>query len=210
MTEVSISQDGPAQARSELERCVQAGGVAIFPADGLYGLACDPLNEAAIRRIYAIKGRDDGKPAAIMYFSTGAMRELVGSMSDPVRRAVAALLPGPVTLVIPNPERRYPAACRADVERLGIRLIEGPLAGVSCPIFQTSANPSGRRPPARYGDIDAGILAGVDLAIDGGDLTGLPSTVVDLTEYDGRAGWRVLRAGGLAEAELAAALGGSA
>jgi L-threonylcarbamoyladenylate synthase len=204
---ISIATDGAARARAELERCIQSGGVAIFPADGLYGLACDPLNEEAIRRIYEIKGRDDGKPAAVMYFSVGMLRELVGEMAEPVRRAAAALLPGPVTLVIPNPTHRYPAACRADLNRLGIRLIEGPLAGATCPIFQTSANFSGEPAPARFEDIPGEILAAADLAIDGGELTGQPSTVVDLTAYDGSSGWRILRQGGLPAGDLERLLG---
>lgn len=207
MIEVSLERDGSDRARAELERCVQAGGVALFPADGLYGLACDPLNEAAIRRIYALKGRDDGKPAAVMYFSPGMLRELVGEMSEPVRRAVSALLPGPVTLVIPNPSGRYPNACRADRSRLGIRLIDGPLNGAFCPVFQTSANRSGEPAPASYDQVVAEIRDSVDLAIDGGALTGEPSTVIDLSEYDGRTGWHILRHGAVSEAEIAAALG---
>lgn len=204
---LTVERDGPERVRREFERCIQAGGVAIFPADGLYGLACDPLSEAAIRRIYEIKGRDDGKPSAVMYFSPGMMRELIGEMAEPVRRAVGALLPGPVTLVIPNPAGRYPNACRADLSRLGIRLIEGPLAGAACPVFQTSANFSGEPAPARFEDIPGEILAAVDLTIDGGELTGQPSTVIDLHDYDGRAGWRILRRGALSEAEIEAALG---
>ena len=74
---VSIERDGAAAARSALERCIAGGGVAVFPADGLYGLACDPLDAAAIERIHRLKGRDDGKPSAVMYFSPLAMRELV-------------------------------------------------------------------------------------------------------------------------------------
>ena len=68
---------GPPAARTALERCIAAGGVAVFPADGLYGLACDPLDAAAIERIHRLKGRDDGKPSAVLYFSPLAMRELV-------------------------------------------------------------------------------------------------------------------------------------
>ena len=64
--------------------------MALFPADGLYGLACDPLNAEAIARIHAIKGRDDGKPSAVMYFSPLIMRELIGSMGERTREAVAA------------------------------------------------------------------------------------------------------------------------
>ena len=187
MTEiVSIERDGPLAARTALEQCVLGGGVAIFPADGLYGLACDPSNAAAIERIHALKGRDERKPSAVMFFSPLAMRELVATLGPRTRDALGALLPGPVTLVVANPEHRYPLACREDPERLGIRLIEGPLAGAGVAILQTSANASGAPPPAAFADIDPTLTAAVDLAIDGGLLNGTPSTVVDLTGHRGR------------------------
>ena len=122
--------------------------MALFPADGLYGLACDPIRADAIERIHEIKGRDDGKPSAVMYFSPLAMRELVASLGPRTRDALGALLPGPVTLVVANPERRYPLACREDPERLGVRLIDGPARRARrAPIFQTSANRSGEPAP---------------------------------------------------------------
>jgi len=205
---VSIEQDGAEAARAALERTIAAGGVAAFPADGLYGLACDPLDAGAIARIHEIKGRDDGKPSAVLYFSPLAMRELVEGLGERTRRAVGALLPGPVTLVVANPRRRYPLACREDRERLGVRLIGGPLAGAMCPILQTSANVSGEPPPASFADVPVEIVDAADLAIDGGTLTGLPSTVVDLTAFDGAGEWSMLRAGGFDPAELAARLEG--
>lgn len=205
---VSIERDGAEVARAPLERCIAAGGVAVFPADGLYGLACDPLEAPAIERIHRIKGRDDGKPSAVLYFSPLAMRELVEELGPRTREAVGALLPGPVTLVVANPDRRYPLACREDPERLGLRLLAGPLAGAMCPLFQTSANLSGEPAPAAFGDVPAEIVDAVDLAIDGGALTGLPSTVVDLTAFDEGRKWSVLRTGGLDPAELAARLEG--
>ena len=142
---VSIERDGADSARAALERVVGEGNVAVFPADTLYGLACDPLNAEAVERIHEIKGRREQKPSAVMYFSPLAMRELVSGLGSRTRDAVGALLPGPVTLVVANPERRYPLACREDPERLGVRLIEGPLAGAITPIFQTSANRTGER-----------------------------------------------------------------
>jgi L-threonylcarbamoyladenylate synthase len=199
---VSIERDGADRARTGLELCIAAGGVAVFPADGLYGLACDPLNPEAVRRIHSIKGRDDGKPSAVLYFSPLAMRELVESLGVRARAAVGALLPGPVTLVVANPEHRYPLACREDPERLGVRLIDGPLAGAMCPIFQTSANRSGEPAPAIFGDVPHRILTAVDVAIDGGDLTGLPSTVLDVTSLDSDGEWTVLRQGGMSQEEL--------
>jgi L-threonylcarbamoyladenylate synthase len=198
MTEVvSIEHDGPDAARSALERTVGEGGVAIFPADTLYGLACDPVDPRGVERIHSIKGRDEGKPSAVMYFSPLAMRELVAGLGERSRQAVSELLPGPVTLVIANPARRYPLASRDDPETLGVRLIAGPLSGAMTPIFQTSANRSGDPPPRSFDDIDDQVLAGADVAIDGGELIGAPSTVVDLTELDTTGRWEVLREGAL-------------
>jgi L-threonylcarbamoyladenylate synthase len=207
MTEtVSVDRNGAESARAALERTVAAGGVAIFPADGLYGLACDPLNPAAVERIHGLKGRDEGKPSAVLYFSPLAMRELLASVGPRTREAMGALLPGPVTLVVANPEHRYPLACREDPERLGVRLIEGPLAGAEVAIFQTSANRSGESAPSRFPDIDPRVMEAVDLAIDGGELGGEPSTVVDLTRLEADGSWRVLRPGAMATREIERAL----
>jgi len=205
---ISIATDGALAARVAFERCVGSGGIAVFPADGLYGLACDPLNATAVERIQALKGRGERKPSAVMYFSPLAMRELIESLGPRTREAAAALLPGPVTLVVANPQRRYPLACREDPERLGVRLIAGPLAGATTPVFQTSANRSGQPAPQRFEDIAEEILAGAGLAIDGGELSGTPSTVVDLSELDAGGGWRILREGGMPRARLDAALAG--
>ena len=203
---VSIERDGAAAARAALERCIAGGGVAVFPADGLYGLACDPLDAAAIARIHRLKGRDDGKPSAVMYFSPLALRELVAGLGPRTAAAASALLPGPVTLVVANPGHRYPLACREDRERLGLRLIDGPLAGAMCPILQTSANLSGEPAPSRFGEVPEAIVAGAGLAIDGGELTGLPSTVVDIAAVEEDGSWKVLRQGALSEGDLASAL----
>ena len=200
---VSVERDGPLAARTALERCVIDGGVAVFPADGVYGLACDPGRAGAIERIQALKGRDPGKPSAVMFFEPLAMRELLSTLGPRTRDAFAALLPGPVTLVVRNGERLYPLACGRDPERLGVRLIESPLSGVACAVFQTSANRSGDPAPAGFDALDPQIVAGADLAIDGGELGGSPSTVVDLTEIDAGDGWAILREGALSQKEVA-------
>ncbi len=199
-------QDG-ATARQALESCLSKGGVALFPADGLYGLACDPLNEKAVSRIHEIKGRDDSKSSAVMYLSPLAMRELIRDLNQRVSEAFARLLPGPVTLIVPNPRHRYPLACREDPSRLGVRVIDGPLAGVRYPMFQTSANLSGEPSPSSFAGVVPEVKEAVDLAIDGGRLTGLPSTAVDLTDYDENGTWTILREGGMSRGDLVAALG---
>jgi L-threonylcarbamoyladenylate synthase len=193
-------------ARKALQSCVSGGGVVLFPSDGLYGLACDPLDASAIGRIHRLKGRDEGKSSAVMYFSPLAMRELVAGLGPRTAAAVSALLPGPVTLVVENPGHRYPLACREGVERLGIRLIAGPLAGAMCPVFQTSANLSGEAPPAKFSDVPDAVIDRVDLAIDGGELPGLPSTVVDIATIEEDGGWKILRHGALSPGDLASAM----
>ena len=208
MTEiVSIERDGAETARAELESCIAGGGVAVFPADTLYGLACDPLNGPAVARINEIKGRDPAKPSAVIYFSPLAMRELLSGLGERSRAAVSALLPGPVTLVLANPEHRYPLACGENPDRLGVRLIEGPLAGAMTPALQTSANRAGSDPPASFDAIDPEIVGEAHLAIDGGVLGGAPSTVVDLGSIEDDGGWTVLREGALSEPEIRARLG---
>ncbi len=203
---ISIAGQGSEAARTALGRCLGAGGVALFPADGLYGLAADPLDPDAIERIHTIKGRAAGKSSAVMYFSALAMRELLADLGPRSQSALGALLPGPVTLVISNPKGRYPLACREDRRRLGVRLIEGPLGGLIHPIFQTSANRSGEPPAARFAELGSEIIAEVDLAIDGGELSGLPSTVVDLSDLDRGGEWRILRDGALSAGDLSARL----
>jgi len=204
---VSIVNDGAGSAREALERCVAEGGIAIFPADTLYGLGCHPSSAAAIERIGSLKGRDERKPSAVMFFAPLAMRELLSTLGPRTREALGALLPGAVTLVVRNPQGLYPLACGDHPERLGIRLIEGPLGGAGCAIVQTSANRSGEQGPSRFGDVRAEILAGADLTIDGGELGGEPSTVVDLTALDSDGSWSVLREGAVSAAQIGVSLG---
>ena len=128
-------------------------------------------------------------------------------MGPRTREAAAALLPGPVTLVIDNPGGRYPLACGEDPTRLGVRLLEGPLQGARCPLFQTSANLSGQPAPASFREVDVEMVRAVDLAIDDGELTGEPSTVIDLSALDRGGGWEILREGGLPRREAERLLG---
>ena len=110
---VSIADDGGGRARQALEGCVAQGGVAIFPADTLYGLGCDPSSGAAIERIHSLKGRDQGKPSALMFFAPSRMRELLSILGPRTREALGALLPGAVTLVVaesPSASTPSPAA----------------------------------------------------------------------------------------------------
>lgn len=101
---------GPSDAVA-LQECIAAGGVAVIPTDTVYGIACDPTCLPALRRIYEMKGRPPAKPAAVMYFSIAAAAEELQALQPRTRDAALALLPGPVTLLLANPHRRFPLAC---------------------------------------------------------------------------------------------------
>jgi L-threonylcarbamoyladenylate synthase len=182
------------------ERCISVGGVALFPADTVYGLATEPDSPEGVDRLYRLKGRAPDTPAAVMFFDLELALAALPELGPRTRGAIARLLPGALTLLVPNPARRYPLACGPTPERLGLRvpLLEGqlaPLAGVSWPVLQSSANRSGAPDASRVADVDDDLRAGVDLILDGGELPGTPSTVVDLSAYESDGSWGVVREG---------------
>jgi L-threonylcarbamoyladenylate synthase len=174
------------QARA-LGACVAAGGVAVFPADTVYGLACDAENETAVNKLYALKGRPPEKPAAVMFFDLDELGDFGG------------LLPGGVTLLLPNPRRRFPLACTSDPETLGVRVPF--LAPVGRPVLQSSANLAGGPDAKRLDEVPQSIRDGADLVLDGGELPGIPSTVIDTRTPE----WRIVRAGAVSADLVAAA-----
>ncbi len=189
------------------ERCIAVGGVALFPSDTVYGLATDPGSREGVERLYRLKGRPPERPAAVMFFrlelALAALPELGGRTVDAAER----LLPGALTLILPNPARRFPLACGPEPERLGLRVPHLPLlAGVNWPVLQSSANPSGGGDARRLDDVDEGIRRGADLVLDGGELPGTPSTVVDLTEYEDSGRFTLLREGAVPAESVKAAL----
>src|SRR4051812_18763588 len=152
-------------------------GVAVFPADTVYGLACDPDSDHAVARLYRLKGRPPGKPAAVMFFDAELALAALPEIPETTRAALGRLLPGAVTVLLPNPHRRFPLACIGDPETLGLRvpLLEGdlaPLTAVKWPVLQSSANVAGGPDPRRLDDVPEEILDGADLLLDGGELPG--------------------------------------
>lgn len=188
-------------------RCISVGGVALFASDTVYGLATDPDSEDGVRRLYSLKGRPPDRPAAVMFFDLDLALTSLPDLPARTCEAVRRLLPGPLTLVLPNPSRRYPLACGPEPERLGLRVPQladelAPLAVMRGPVLQSSANHSGGRDARRLEDVDPALRRGVDLELDGGELAGTPSTVVDLSRYESGDGYRILRAGAVDREEL--------
>jgi L-threonylcarbamoyladenylate synthase len=193
-------------------RCMAVQGVAVFPADTVYGLACEPDSKEAVYRLYRLKGRRPDKPAAVMFFdlelALAALSELPAATGD----ALARLLPGAVTALVPNPAGRFPLTGGGDPSTLGLRVprLEGelaPLAAVRWPVLQSSANLAGGSDPRRLDEVPESIRTGADLVLDGGELPGTPSTVVDLRRFADSGKWRVVREGAVPAGEIADLLG---
>jgi L-threonylcarbamoyladenylate synthase len=186
-------------------------GVAVFPADTVYGLACEPDAPDAVERLYRIKGRPPRKPAAVMFFDRELALAALPELGARTRAALQALLPDALTVLLPNPAARFPLACGPDAGTLGLRVprLDGglaPLADVRWPVLQSSANRAGGPDPRRVEDVPDEIRSGVDLVLDGGELPGTPSTVLDLRGYEERGEWSIVREGAVPATDLAGRL----
>ncbi len=188
--------------------CIDSGGVGIFPSDTVYGLATDPESEWGVRRLYALKRRPP-MPSAVMFFSIHAALAGLPELGRRTRAAFESLLPGPFTLIVANPARRFPSACAdGDPQRLGVRVpaLDGrlaPLAQTGRPVLQTSANLHGGADPRRLDDVPVEIRRAVDVVLDGGELPGIASTVVDLTRFEDGGEYEILREGAVSKSALA-------
>jgi L-threonylcarbamoyladenylate synthase len=174
---------------SEPEAAVAAirrGGLVVVPTDTVYGLACDPHRPEPARRLYALKGRDEGQPTALVAASVDLLLECVPELRGRAETIARAMLPGAFTLVLPNPERRFGWLAGHRPDALGVRVPD--LAGAGGAVLDqvgmlaaTSANRAGGADPRRLEDVPEEVLAGVDAVVDGGELPGVPSTVLDFT-----------------------------
>ena len=176
---------------------LRRGGVVAYPTDTFYGLAVDPRNAKAVSLLYALKGRDAGKPSPLIAGSVGQARLAVtfNAMADTL---TARFWPGPLSVVLPV----NPVLCRAAIgggTTAAIRVPAHDVAGRLADAFgfcitATSANVSGRPPARTPGELDPEVSTRVDLVIDGVTPGGEPSTIVDVTN----GAPRLVRAGAIA------------
>jgi L-threonylcarbamoyladenylate synthase len=185
------------------EDCIAGGGVALFPADTVYGLACDPRSAAAVARLYELKGRPPRQPAAVMFFSLQRALDALPELGPRTRALLGRLLPGAVTVLVENPADRFALAC-AGAPLLGLRVpAETGLEAVRLPVLQSSANLSGGADARTLDDVPAQIRDGVDLVLDAGELPGVASTIVDLSGYEQDGRWEIRRDGAVPPARVA-------
>jgi tRNA threonylcarbamoyl adenosine modification protein (Sua5/YciO/YrdC/YwlC family) len=192
---------------AQFESCIAAGGVVVFPADTVYGLACDPSNKFAVQRLYLLKRRPLEKPSALMFFSVESALASLPSLGERTRVALSRVMPGGVTVLLGNPERRFPLACGEEPGTLGLRVPDmRQLAGVTRPVLQSSANRAGGPEARRLEDVHPLLRAAADLQIDGGELPGTASTVIDLRRYEEDHEWAIVREGAVPAADVQRAL----
>ena len=171
---------------TEAVQALRDGKPIVMPFDTVYGLAADPREEEPTKRLYELKGRDLTEPSALVARDLDLLVKCVPEFRGRTASLAGLLLPGPVTLILPNPARRFRWLTGTNPEAIGVRVPEfdGPGAEVLArvgAVVATSANHPGGRDPKRLDEVPDDIRAGAAALVDGGELPGSPSTVIDLT-----------------------------
>jgi L-threonylcarbamoyladenylate synthase len=181
---------------------IRAGEPVILPTDTVYGLVSSAYEAAATERLYLLKGRALSQPSALLAADLDMLFECLPELRGRGILIARTLLPGPYTLVLPNPARRYRWITGETPETIGVRVPELPDAAdrivshVGC-VVATSANLSGGPDARRIEDIPDEIIHAAAAVVDAGELPGTPSTVIDFTGADPR----VIREGAASSAE---------
>lgn len=195
-----------------------AARLAVFPTDTVYGVG-GLLSPGVLTAVYAAKGRAAGKPLQVIY-PTVKFLESALALQPSLHEAVRRLLPGPFTVLLPYPAGLgFPPAGEAShhvhgafrlrvqtVATLGVRVplwTNRFMADLPFALLASSANPSGGAAPRTLAEVDPTLLAACDLALDGGPLNGLASTIVDLSTYAADGVWRLLRTGSVGQEGVA-------
>jgi L-threonylcarbamoyladenylate synthase len=183
------------------------GEPVVLPTDTVYGLCANPHREDAVRAVARLKGRPAGMPMALLAAELDVILAAIPELRGRSGVLARALLPGPYTLVLPNPAERFSWLAGANPQAIGIRVPNLPAparavldrVGV---VAATSANLHGEPDPASLDDVPEEIASAAGALVDSGGLPGTPSTVLDLTGSQPR----VLREGAVAAAEALAAI----
>jgi L-threonylcarbamoyladenylate synthase len=181
---------------------IRAGKPVILPTDTVYGLVASARSAAPVEKLYEVKGRDLWQPSALLAADLETLLEWLPELEGRAGVIARALLPGPYTLILPNPARRYPWITGENPETIGVRVPELPdvvdriLSRVGC-VVATSANLPGGPNPRRVEEIPQELLDRVAAVVDAGELPGTPSTIIDFSGDEPR----VVREGAASGAE---------
>ncbi|MBI4468288.1 MAG: threonylcarbamoyl-AMP synthase [Acidobacteria bacterium] len=195
--QVDLLRPVPYQIR-EVRLAIENGGLIVYPTDTFYALGADPFQEAAVEKIFTVKGREGGKPILVLVSDMEQARRCAITEVNFFDRLASAFWPGPLTIVLPA-RKAVPRSLTAGTGTIGIRWPGRPevsalVRELGGALTGTSANLSGGPNPSRIDMIPAVLLEAVDLVLDAGETRGgAPSTLVDLTTSPPR----ILREGAL-------------
>jgi len=197
--------EGDIQLAIEL---LKDGGIVAFPTDTVYGLGANPLNESAVRRIYAAKQRACNQPLPLLLADKSDLLKIARVIPAITWKLAERFLPGGLTLVLLK-SRWVPDIVTAGSDSVAVRIPNHPVPialinGLGMPLVGTSANKSGEPSPKTAADVHKQIGDKVDLIIDGGKcMEGIDSTVLDLCGQFPR----IIREGAVSRTEIAEACG---
>jgi L-threonylcarbamoyladenylate synthase len=186
-------------------KAIRAGQPVILPTDTVYGLCTTAYTQEAADRLYSLKGRPPTQPTALLASDVDMLLECVPELRGRAATIARALLPGPFTVVLPNPARRYRWLTGSTPDKIGVRVAELPadaaavLAQVGA-VMATSANLAGGPEPRRLDEVPDELRRACAAELDAGELPGVPSTVIDVTGEEPK----VLRKGAVPAAEALA------
>ncbi|TVQ63413.1 MAG: threonylcarbamoyl-AMP synthase [Phycisphaerales bacterium] len=203
-----VSSPNPTRVDPRIAEAAQRlrdGGVVAFPTETVYGLGADARDEAAVRRIYDLKGRPAHKPLTLHVSDSAMARPYARAWPQRAQALTDRFWPGPLTIVLPRSALASDFVC-AGADGVGLRCPDHPLTlalirALGAPIVGPSANRSGEPPAASADEVRAVFDERDVYVLDAGPCPGrTPSTVLDLTDPQGRE--RILRAGALSAEQL--------
>ncbi len=165
---------------------IKNSGIVAFPTETVYGLGANGLDENAVKKIFAAKGRPQDNPLILHVYSIEQVEELVHEIPDVAKKCMDEFWPGPLTILLPK-SSKVPDIITAGLTTVAIRMPKNRIAlelikESNVPIAAPSANISGRPSPTSAKHVIDDMMGKIDMIIDGGETgIGLESTVLDLS-----------------------------
>jgi len=192
---------------SEALEALRSGEVIVFPTETFYGLGADALNEAAVRRVASLKGRDAENPIPLIISDMEMLKNITTEIPPLAKRLMGHFWPGPLTLVLPA-KKGIPTLLMNRGGGVGVRISSHPVASalvkdLGCPLTATSANLSGKGPARTIEEARSYFSRQVGIFLDGGRLEGKKGSTVATIHRDQL---KIIRDGEISPKELEEAL----
>ncbi|WNM20341.1 L-threonylcarbamoyladenylate synthase [Flavobacterium capsici] len=165
---------------------IQNGGIILYPTDTVWGIGCDASNEEAVKKIYALKQREETKSTIVLMNGDKMMYNVFKEIPETAWQ-ILDLSEKPTTLILDSP-RNVAKNIVAEDNTLGVRIVKEPfcfklMERMKKPLVSTSANISGEPTPKSFKEISPEIIKGVDYVVNlhREKICDKPSTIIKLT-----------------------------